>query len=454
MKRLGLVLVMAVVGCSGSANLTPSVSSISPAEVFLARTLDVHLAGFGTMWTDGTTVDFGQGIMVNHVTAASATGLVANITIAADAPTGPRDVTVMDAGKNELFHAAFDVQSPVAVTFGGTQAQGSFLNVHIAARDLENLFDDTTTGDGLFTPLVHTNLKVTVPAGTTFDIDAPTTSVSKFTIDGVLFVDATAPAAKGGVTVVSGPAGGPLVQNPSPGVLDLQARTATAVASGTPASGNEMKAFDSGLYTFTPTAATSIQELSITPSDQMAGTFMAILPKSGAFADAIGFKTSALLPATSTDPFFLVAWDQSGTAGYTYQIARTETQATALALSDQNISLATAQTVASLPAVITGGQLMTDTSEAWFKLNLTGADVGKHVRVVTIGGDPRTDTVVDVLAQNGTTSLGGPSGDSGFHEDFTSDALTAAMNTVYVKIFASSFFDPAHKTYVAAIRLE
>src|SRR3954453_17925238 len=69
-------------GGDGGVQITPSVSLVQPLTVFLGRTLDVHLAGYGTNWNDMTTIDFGAGVTVNKVTAASETGLTVNITIA------------------------------------------------------------------------------------------------------------------------------------------------------------------------------------------------------------------------------------------------------------------------------------------------------------------------------------------------------------------------------------
>src|SRR4051794_30728162 len=147
MQRLLLTLALVVAGCGddstamdlgntggndGGVQINPSVSLVSPSTVFLGRTLDVHLAGYGTMWNDSTKISFGDGVTVNKVTAGSETGLTVNITVADTAAEGPRDVTVMEAGKNELFKSTFTVAAPIKVTvLGGGTSQGSIPAIHI-----------------------------------------------------------------------------------------------------------------------------------------------------------------------------------------------------------------------------------------------------------------------------------------------------------------------------------
>lgn len=128
----------------GGTTITPSVSIAEPAVAFLGRTLDVHLAGFGTMWTDATTVDFGIGVKVNKVTAASDTGLTANITVADTAAEGARDITVTDGATVETYKASFTVRSPLTLgTPLGTVAQGSIFFLHVDDADHDNPFDST-----------------------------------------------------------------------------------------------------------------------------------------------------------------------------------------------------------------------------------------------------------------------------------------------------------------------
>lgn len=83
-------------------------------------------------------------------------------------------------------------------------------------------------------------------------------------------------------------------------------------------------------------------------------------------------------------------------------------------------------TLASLP-------LQTDVD--WFAYQAAAGDVGKVVHVVTAPGDADTNTLVEVF--EGTcaalNSLGGPSADSGIHEDFRSTPITKA-GMIFVKV--------------------
>ncbi len=113
---------------SGSAG-TPSVSGITPPQNFLARTTELTISGYGTSWSSTTppTVDFGAtDIVVNKTTVASPTALVLSISTSKSATIGPRDVKVTDGTNTETYKGAFQVLSPLAMTFQGTLAQGGW----------------------------------------------------------------------------------------------------------------------------------------------------------------------------------------------------------------------------------------------------------------------------------------------------------------------------------------
>lgn len=71
---------------------SPTIASVTPGTGAAGTTLDVTITGTGFA-TDGTTVDFGDGVTVLAVDVASSTSLTATIRIDDDA-AGPRDVTV------------------------------------------------------------------------------------------------------------------------------------------------------------------------------------------------------------------------------------------------------------------------------------------------------------------------------------------------------------------------
>ncbi|HZS40920.1 MAG TPA: hypothetical protein VFF06_29000, partial [Polyangia bacterium] len=291
--------VVAFAGCAPpAAPLEPSVSSISPPLVFLARTVDVHLAGFATHWSDATTVDFGDGVTVNRVTAASATALTANVTVAPGAAVGKRDVVVSDGAVREPFKATFEIAPPIKVTLEGVEAQGSIFTLHADNLDLANLFDTTSVTMGFFGPPVFVNLAIAAPAGAQLQIS----SVTPFAVDATVLVDVNAPPAVADLDVVSGPPGGAQTHFPAPAALDVRARAAAALPAGA-TRGTVERAFDSSLFAFAPPAGAAIQDLDARVSGAGPVPAIAVLPKSGAFADLLSFGKRATLVSASADPF-------------------------------------------------------------------------------------------------------------------------------------------------------
>ncbi len=473
-SKLGLfvcaVIGAAVVGCSGSDGAPgatgpagsagpagsgggggeASVSGITPGRAFLARKLDVTVSGFGTAWSTTTTLDFGAGVTVDGITVASPTALVASITIDKTAAAGARDVTINDGSKKEVYKGAFKVDPPATIQLQGSVAQGSVLGGHVAGKDLSTPFDTTTTGDGLFTPISYTNIDVTGATGVTVNVSG----VSLYSVDLTMLVDVTAPTTAQTLEISSGP---PMAKTndvfPMPKALTLAARTPTMLTSGTPATGNVAKPFDSTLYQFTPGTGLSIVDVAATATDANAAPAVALLPKSGKFADLISFSGASTLVTSSADPFYAIYWDNTGTTG-AFSVTAKSTAGTGLAETEPNNTSATAQTAASLPFILQGATLSSATDQDWVQYTAVAADIGKKFHVQTIAGDRRTDTVVNVFTADGTTSLGGPSSDSAYHENFVSSAITAA-GVHYIKFSASAQgYSATMKAYVGIIRLQ
>jgi hypothetical protein len=439
-------------GPAGSSAVgTESVSAVTPARAFLARTVDVEISGFGTNWTSAPTVDFGAGITVKNVSVASPTGLVATIEVSKTATLGAHDVTVTANGNTDTFKGAFKVDSPLEATLQGTVAQGSIVVGHLKNLDIATPFDLTSTGDGLFTPITYTNLNFGMLSGANISISSAT-APTIYGVDFLLLTDVTAPTTAQTLDLASGPMGGTDDDFVLPSAFTLTARTGTPLTSGTPATGNIAKPYDSVLYTFAPAAASAtIVQIAASATDPNASPVLALLPKSGLFADLIAVAPTHSFATLSTDPFYAIYWDQTGTTG-AFTVTTQTTAATAVAMAAGATTLANAQATGALPVVITGGTLTSATDQHWFKFTAAAGDVNKVVHVVTYPGDPLTDTIVDVQDSSGT-SLGGPSADSTYHEDFTSSAIPKAGD-YYVQIAASPYFNPAHGTFGAWIKLE
>jgi hypothetical protein len=76
----------------------PQIISVAPNSAQQGQTRTVVIAGENTVFTTESTVSFGSGITINSVAFNSATSLAANITVAAGATLGVRDVTVTTNG--------------------------------------------------------------------------------------------------------------------------------------------------------------------------------------------------------------------------------------------------------------------------------------------------------------------------------------------------------------------
>jgi hypothetical protein len=419
----------------------------------------VTISGYATSWTDKTTIDFGAGITVANVHAASPTALVADITIAKTAALGPRDVVVNDTTK-ETYSQGVTVAPPATLTLQGSLAQGSIAFANLTLADQSTPFDTTGTQDPLSGAVTYTNLNFTVPSGVTASINTATSNSVQILL--TLDVDATVGAAD--LDLLSGPAGDTTdAEFPVPGGLTVTAQTATALGA-TPTSGNVKTPYSSALYSYTPSATLSIVDFTADSGVAGANAGFALLPKSGHFADIVGFyqaangtstsATTTLLPS-SADVYYAIYWDNSGSVGaYTMGATGTAPAAThATTVADATEAGAVVAT--ALPFVLTGGSFTTATSQDWVKVTTGAGDAGKAIHVQTFG-DPATDLSINIVKSDGTTSIGG---DTGGNEpvgpdDVTSSAVTAST-TYYVVFEAGTLaFDPADGTYTGLIRIQ
>jgi ABC-type transport system substrate-binding protein len=85
----------------------PTITSINPNQGQPGETLDVTITG--TNFTGATSVSFGAGVLVNSFTVDISTQITADITIAADATTGARDILVTTAEGTGILASGFGV---------------------------------------------------------------------------------------------------------------------------------------------------------------------------------------------------------------------------------------------------------------------------------------------------------------------------------------------------------
>jgi hypothetical protein len=442
-----LLLVPALAACGDDVD--SQVSGVFPSEAFIGRSVRVEISGDQTGWSDAAVANFGEGITVQSISVASPSALFAEITIAPEAPAGLRDVTVTDGGATLTLEQSFELVSPVDFKIEGTLAQGSVAFITINNLDFANQFDAATDADGFF---INTSLEG--PTGTSFQIN----EVTSFSISAAMLIDVD--AAPGAITVTSGAEDA--VVSPGP-ELAIATRAPTALVAGTPGTGMQEVAFGTQLFEFTPGSG-SVALTAVARSDSPdAAPSLIILPASGSFADGFelfpitGFfgdivQEGLALVATDAPKFYAVYFDGSGATGYQFSV---DANATTLAAVDEvgtpHGTNGTAQAVV-VNQMIDNASLGAEDEIDIYRLPVTAADVGKRVRIITIGGDPLTDTLIEVLA--GAETLG-ESSDAGFGEDFTSAPIPAGTTNIFVQVKASTFgLDPAHTTYVASITLE
>jgi hypothetical protein len=416
-------------GSSQPAN--PSVSGITPPQSFLARTTELTISGYGTSWSSATTVDFGgTDIAVNKITVASPTALVVSISTSKSAAIGPRDVTVKDGANTETYKGAFQVLSPLVITFQGNVAQGGWVYANIKELDLSTPLDTTTDANtGAFS-----NIAVTAPAGVNYLVTAvgDYTATVEFQID----VDATTGVAD--LDLVSGPAGATTnIDSPAPKAFNVAAVTPTALVAGTSVSGTTAAAFDTSVYSFTPTSASqTILDFGISTTSSTATPGLYLLTDTkwadfatGAVAQSGGGTFSFV--ATQTTPLYAITWDQSGATGpFTLAgVVSTPAASTAAATATDGTAT-TAIPATTFPFVLTGGDLSNNGGGGdWVKVKMPA---GKTSLRVQSSGDTQTDAVVAVTT-DGSTAAGTTTDntETGTIVDATFTGLTAG-STYYV----------------------
>jgi hypothetical protein len=197
------------------------IGSVSPVAAKEGNTLDVDIVGYGTSFAQGVSqaAFSGAGITVNSTTVNDATHATANITIAADAPPGFRDVNVVtgsDVPSPLQGGFAVEVSEPVIKACSPTEIdQGHTIDLHIMGSGthfVQGSSQATISGTG-----------ITVNSTTVHDATHATANIS---------VGAAAPpgprdvnvvtngetpyALVGGLTVYAAPPGPPFIHSLAP----------------------------------------------------------------------------------------------------------------------------------------------------------------------------------------------------------------------------------------------
>jgi hypothetical protein len=421
------------------------VSGIFPSRVFLARTTQVTLSGYATHWSGATKVDFGPGITVHDLVAASPTALVAQVATTKGTPVGVRDVVVEDGSSRQRYTGAFAVASPLTASFQGTMAQGALGRVTLRVLDPSTPLDTTAVRD-IAGNVSYPDLAVTLPPGIG---NVGIATALDYEVTFAIGIDVDANAATGDVDLLSGPEGS-TTEFPLPSGIQVAARTATPLVSGVVATGTTTNAYDSVLYAFTPTGGMAILDLAATATNGALDPAVAMLPSSGHFADLLGFGNQQTAVAPAGAPLYAVYWENTGGTGpFEVKATATDVAQSAMATAADALSRgAGAIPVTGLPFVLTDGDLARNSFD-WVKLTVAGTTT---LRVQTTG-DLATDTRVTAYQSDGLTVVATPI-DTGYAADGTIPLTVAG--TYYVEFSQGQNYVPGtpHTKYTAIIRVD
>ncbi|MEO6774208.1 MAG: hypothetical protein ABI467_14510 [Kofleriaceae bacterium] len=434
--------------CGGT---DPSASGVFPAEGFAGRDLRVEISGDATSWTDGATVTFGAGVTVSNVTVASPTDLFADLKIDASAAAGLQDVTVASNGSVTL-KQAFSVTSPVEAQFTGGVEQGGRPLFTIINHDFDNPFDLTADASGALA-----NLTVTGPAGTDFQVD--TQSSTAYALQGVVFIDGN--AAAGMLTVASGPTASQtssVIAN-----VDIKARAATPLTSGTQAMGTIANVGDTLWYSLA--APAGLVHLGLGVSSSTASPAIGIL-EGGSYNHIVG-GTYAVVPAETVN---IVVLDTKGVAGYNVNLLPVAEALASVAepAAPADDTTQSAVVPAAIPFQVTNATISGAADLDYTKLVIDAAHASKKIHIVAQSADNSTDTAVDVTTNATTSAIGGEydggaqgGSDGGFTCQFTGacgeDIVVGplAAGTYYVKVEAGALgYDASFTDYSLLVWFE
>jgi hypothetical protein len=440
-------------GPAGSAapagSTTPSVSVVTPPYAFQDRTVDVTIAGSGTTWGAGTTVSFSDPkVKVNNVTVASATGLLVNITIAADATLGPLDISIVEGKVTVLYSGAFTIKAPLLVTVQPTAGvpQGGLANLHVQMQDLTTPFDPDTLAVTLSSP----------------DVETSQPSPTDYAFDLTIYADVLGTPGTFDLTTTFGTA--TTITSPAAQSFKLAARAPTTLTASAAATGNIQTELDTELYEFTPASAAQ-EFIQFTTSSQEGTLSGTVIPKSGKYADALvtGFAYRFAQGITSTAPYYVVVGDSDGLFGAgptpadtslaVFESPCTSVNETSETATANNDTFATAQAVSTLPALVNGalGYGSVDGAVDVDVYAITVLDTATKIHVAT-GGDPYDDTIVAILDSTGAKLK--TSDDLDYQEDLVFDVTGGGTYYVTVAATPSGNFSDSDNTYQLFIAVQ
>lgn len=414
-----------------------SVSGVVPARVFRDRVTTVVVSGDDTTWVEGEVeLDFGPGVLVEDLTVASPTSLTATVRVEPGATLGARDVVVEGGAEPLVYSGGFTVDAAVASTFAGPVHQGGIARTTIQMLDPSTPFDLTKDG----TSFTHLDV---LGDGVTFVVE----EASLFELSGLMLIDVQAEPGARDLAVTSG-AGPSAVTSTLSSPVEVAARTAAPLDDG---ESGMSSAGETQLYVYEPGSTPTLVTLSVTTDAVDVSPAFALLPATGSYGDLIDFDDAvSFVTDGSAAPYYVAFFDNAGSGSYEYTFSIVEQSAPDDLETEANDTCPTADAITPQQPML--GWLGDAADVDLFVVEATASDVGRVVHVVTSPGESTTDTLVEVLRADCSTTMGGPSFDGTFHEDHLSSPVLAA-GPIFVRVTQSSF-GSAGSSYLLTVAFE
>jgi hypothetical protein len=399
-----------------------TVSGVLPARIHRERVIDVVVTGDNTSWTDEVEVDLGDDVEIFSLVVASPTSLRVSLRADGSATTGERDVRVVEGEEELVFAGAFRVEPAFEIDAPDELPQGGIVPLRGHMRDTSTPLDTTEVAS----EFPHVSLA-------SEDLSFVVEEVRPFELGALALVDVL--AATGGRSVIVASGGDEPLESTAQEAFTLVAREPAELEDGEESTIAEP--FGTALYVYQPPDEVTLVTIAIATDETAAAPGFALLPASGSYAELIDFDdVTTFVTDGSGDPYYVVVFDNLGAFDYPFEISIDEEAAPDAVEQEPNDACADADAIAVGEPVL--ASLADGTDVDVFELEATLEDTGQIVHVVTSAGDPTTDTVVEVLRADCTTSMGGQSLDADYHEDHRSTPIAAA-GPIFVRVTSSSF---------------
>jgi hypothetical protein len=391
-------------------NPTAAIAAVTPQMVVAGQTLDVAITGSATEWTNGALITFGAGINVSKIISPSPLALIATITVDRMAAPGTRDITVTQNGKQISWKGAFSIQPLYKTEVLGKPGRGALAIVRIVSNDPDFTFDTSWNGT------TYLGVKATTSPSSLIVVQDVKARQLELLVSG----DIDSPLGMRDLRVIN-QYGRPTERSFTfPQLFDF-ADLAEQSFDGGSVTGAFAQPYGSTEYKFQ--TSSSVEWLASITSTGGAGAPVGH-PMFGQM-NSTGKFTAATLPLTNSltffpysTPYYFVAFDPTGASGFNYTFTVAPLTKTTETEPNDTKEIAPALTLPSLQSAT----FTSATDVDMFKVVVTDAEVGRHLRVRTRAGYYSCDSKLEVYKPDGSL-FAGPL-DFNYHEDLRTDALT------------------------------